>query len=115
MIKDKSLKIRVPDKLKAVLKAVADSQWKGSSQLVREAILEYLERNFPEKLQEAGKYVSEPNTELRRDESPHPTETLPCMGVTLENDAAPAPANGCVQVLDNHDQNKDSHLDRLAP
>jgi hypothetical protein len=114
MNKDKSLKIRVSGKLKEVLKVVADSQWMGPSELVRDAILDYLQRNFPEKLREAGRYVPEPNTKRRRREYPRPAEMLPSMSVTLEN-GPPAPTNGCAQILDNHDQGKDLHLDRLAP
>jgi hypothetical protein len=114
MNKNESLKIRVPVKLKEVLKVVSDSQWMGSSELIRHAIWEYLERNFPEKLREAGRYVPEPNTEWRDDEYPHTAETLPLTCMTSEI-GTPAPTDGCAQILDNHEQGKDLHLDRLAP
>jgi len=114
MIKIESLKIRVPGKLKEVLKSVANSQWMTPSELVREAIIDYLQRNCPEKLREAGRFVPSPNAKWRDGEYSNPEETLSSMCASSEN-GAPAPANGYVQISNNHDQGQDLHLDRLAP
>ena len=113
MNKDDSLKIRVPGKLKEVLKVVADSHWMGTSELVRKAIWDYLERNFPDKLREAGRRVPIPSSECGNGESSNPAEeTGAC--VTSEN-GTPVPTNGCTPIVDNGDQREELHLDRLAP
>ena len=105
MNKDDSLRIRVPTKLKDVLKVVADSHWMGrmgTSELVRKAIWDYLERNFPDKLREAGRGVPIPSSECGNGESSNPAEKADAC-VTLEN-ATPVPTNGCWAWLEKTDR-----------